>query len=410
MSRPSGCPACWPDADVRWLVEDTRRRIVSATAELWPQFRVDIGPLFTAGTTFASRVQVGGSVVCAAVRPGGALSRVVRGDHGDLAAVRSDDRGCADQVQAQAQAEQLTALAAHSGLRVAAPTALTGGVLFTPWAAGPSLAARVQAQPAMLTELLATLMDDLSELHRDPARQLRQVAAPAQARSLPRVVTAALEHTTDHFHADRAPAGEVGELRALAGSLSMRLGRLAARWDPTACPSAGLAFGNLSPGHMLYPDGSPAPMLVAPSLGPEGEPADTGTLLGHLHLLAVGAAPSVRADLVEGLEAWLAGQLAARREQWKGWLSAVLTVWAATVFDRVVTAETLPAALPLAPVTAALRTDPLPALAALDVLTCELRRRGTDAALNATLNALAGTTSAGTATDSAELTATATPR
>ncbi|CUU56563.1 hypothetical protein Ga0074812_10891 [Parafrankia irregularis] len=406
MSQPPGCPACWPEADVRWLVADTQRRIVSATAELWPQFRVDVGPLFTAGTTFASRVQVGGSVVCAAVRPGGALSRVVRGDHGDLAAVRADDRGCAD--QAQAQAEQLTALAAHSGLRVAAPTALAGGVLFTPWVGGPSLAARVQAQPAMLTELLATLMDDLSELHRDPARQLRQAAAPAQARGLPRMVTAALEHTTDHFHADRAPAGEVGELRALAGSLSMRLGRLAAQWDPAAYPSAGLAFGNLSPGHVLYPDGSPAPMLIAPSLGPEGEPADTGTLLGHLHLLAVGAAPHIRADLVEGLEAWLSGRLAACRDQWRGWLSAVLTVWAATVFDTAVTALTLPAALPFAPVAAALRTDPLPALAALDVLTRELRRRGTDAALNATLSALAG--AAGTAADGADLTATATPR
>ncbi|ORT46518.1 hypothetical protein KBI5_24805, partial [Frankia sp. KB5] len=80
------------------------------------------------------------------------------------------------------------------------------------------------------------------------------------------------------------------------------------------------------------------------------------------------------------------------------------------VFDRVVTAVTLPAALPFAPVTAALRTDPLPALASLDVLTRELRRRGTDAALNATLNALAGTTTAGTAADGADLTATATPR
>nr|MDT0667799.1 hypothetical protein [Micromonospora sp. DSM 115978] len=130
-------------------------------------------------------------------------------------------------------------------LRVAAPTALANEVLFTPWVAGTSLASRLQAQPAALSGLLATLTDDLSKLHRDPARQLLQAAVPARVRGLPRVVAEASSRSTEHLHAEHAVAGEVGELRALVGSLAVRLSRLAAQLDPTVFTGTGVAFGNL---------------------------------------------------------------------------------------------------------------------------------------------------------------------
>ncbi|ABW12066.1 hypothetical protein Franean1_2636 [Parafrankia sp. EAN1pec] len=392
MSRPSSCPVCWPHVDVAWLVEHAERRITATTAELWPQAKVTFGAMVTAGGALWRQVRVGDDVLCATVRPvDAALARVVRGEHGDLTTMLAGyDEGRAN--LAVRKADGLTALAAYSRLRVAAPIAMTSGVMFTPWVAGTSLAGRLQAQPAVLTELLTTLMQDLGELHRDPAKQLRRIAAPTRAQGLPRVVTEALGHATDHLHAEEATAGEVGELRALAGSLSIRLGRLAAQLDPPAFTRTGIAFGNLTPSHVLYPDASPRAVLVSPTLGPGGEPADTGTLLGHLHLLAVGCPPRVRAELVEGVEAWLAGRLADCRDQWKSWLSAVLTIWAATVYDTAVTALTLPAAaLPLTPATAGLRARPLAALTLLDVLTRELRRRGADAALNATLATLADT-------------------
>ncbi len=93
---------------------------------------------------------------------------------------------------------------------------------------------------------------------------------------------------------------------------------------------AGVAFGNLTPDHVLYPADSLRGVLVSPALGPGGEPADVGVLLGHVHRMAFGCPPPVRADLVEGVEAWLAGRLAARCGEWRGWLAAVLTTWAAT--------------------------------------------------------------------------------
>ncbi len=88
-------------------------------------------------------------------------------------------------------------------------------------------------------------------------------------------------------HAEGRLAATAGEPRALVGSLSLRLDRLAAQHYPLLVARAGLAFGSLVTRHVLYPDSSPRPVLVSPDLGPGGELTDTGTLLGHLHLLTL---------------------------------------------------------------------------------------------------------------------------
>jgi len=363
-------------------------RIVDATAGLWPDAEAAFGPTVTGGGAFLRQVRVGGQTLCARIRPAGAaLPGVVLGDYGDRAAVLASD---ADRADATVQeAEQLTALATYSGLRVAAPTATASGVLFTRWVTGPSLASRLHEHPATLTGLLTSLLDELGEVHRDPAEQLRQVAAPAGVRAHPRIVAQALARSADHLHPDSPQSAAADELRALVGSLSLRLGRLAAQLDLLLVARAGLAFGSLAPRHMLYPDSSARPVLVFPDLGPGGDITDTGTLLGHLHLLALDSPPTVRTELVDGIEAWLAGRLATRGADWRDWLNAVLTIWAASVYDTVVTALTLPAALPLDADTSRLAARPLPALEGLKVLTAELRRRGAGAALNAIVAALA---------------------
>ena len=386
MSRPAGCATCWSDDDVDALLRYAEEWIAAATGQLWPHTEVTFGPLATAGGALYRQVQAGEETLCGTVRPAGApLSRLVRGDHGAFVTVLLDgDGGAANATLGQA--EQLTALATYTRLRVTAPTATAKGVMFTPWTSDADLAHRLQTQPARLPEMVTALMDDLRELYRDPAVQLRQAATPG---SLPRVLTDAMSHTATHLHAD-ATVGEVGELRALAGSLSARLARLTTRLDPAMVTRSGLAFGNLSPRGVRYPDGSSRPVLTSPALEPGGDLVDIGTLLGHLHLLALGCPPPVRAELVEGLEAWLSGRLSACRDQWRGWLTVVLTLWAATAYDQVVTALTLPTATrSLNPATANLVDRPLPALSVLDVLTRELRRRGADAALNATLATLA---------------------
>ncbi|WP_055752732.1 MULTISPECIES: hypothetical protein [Frankia] len=405
MSPLSGCSACWSDGDVTRLLAYAEGRIAAATAHLWPQAQVAFGPMVTGGSAVVRRVQVDGETLCATLHPRGAtLASVVRGDHGDLTAVLTGDDGPrADRTDQEA--EQLTALAVYSGLRIAAPAATADGVLFTRWVTGTSLAGRVQARPAVLTELLMTLMDDLTELHRDPAGPLRQAAAPTGPRALPRVVTEALSHPTDHLHPQPPYAGEVSEAKALTRSLAARLARLASALDPVLLARAGVAFGALTPTHVLYPASAPGAVLVSPALGPGGEPADTGTLLGHLHLIALDCPPPIRSEIVEGVEAWLAGRLATRRGEWRGWLAAVLTIWAATVYDTVATALTLSAdALPLEPFLSGLPRRPLPALAGLDVLTRTLRRHGADAALNATLSALAADPTSRAGSDPAQTT------
>ncbi|ABW12267.1 hypothetical protein Franean1_2844 [Parafrankia sp. EAN1pec] len=391
MSPRSACSTCWRDGDVRDLLSYADGWITAATAELWPHTEVTFGTVTTAGGALYRQVRAGGGgALCATVRPAGrALSCLVRGDHGDLTTVLADGDGDGVAVTAMAgQAEQLTALAGYTRLRVAAPIACAKGVMFTPWVAGTTLATRLRARPMEFTGVMTALMDDLSDLYRDPPAHLSEAAAPAHA--VPRVVAEALSHPVDHLHAGDTTAGEIGELRALAGSLSARLGRLAARLDPMVLSHSGIAFGNLTPRGVLYPDRSPRATLVSPALEPGGDLVDAGTLLGHLHLLVVGCQPSVRAELVEGVEAWLSGRLAACRDQWRGWLHVVLTVWAATVYNQMLTELTLPAAaLRLDPATADLPARPLSALSVLDALTRELRRRGAGAALNATLGALA---------------------
>ncbi|MEX5709583.1 hypothetical protein AB1484_15050 [Parafrankia sp. FMc6] len=394
MSPRSGCSTCWSDDDVRHLLSHADGWINAATAQRWPHSEVTFGAMTTAGGALYRQVRTGdGTTLCATVRPAGrALSRLVHGDHGDLAAVLTDadtDGGAA--TATAGQAEQLTALAAYTRLRVAAPIACAKGVMFTPWVDGATLATRLRTRPTGLTEVVTALMNDLSDLHRNPPAQLSEAAATARA--LPRVVAEALSHPVGHLHAGDTTAGEIGELRALAGSLSARLSRLAAQLDPMLLSRGGIAFGNLNPRGVLYPAGSSRAALVSPALEPGGDLVDTGTLLGHLHPLILGCPPPVRTELVEGVEAWLSGRLAASRDQWRDWLHAVLTIWAATVYDQAITTLTLPAvAVRLDPTAADPPAPPLAALSVLDVLTRELRRRGAGAALNATLGALADST------------------
>ncbi|WP_131787163.1 hypothetical protein [Protofrankia symbiont of Coriaria ruscifolia] len=394
MSPPPGCSTCWPAVDVRRLVRHAEGRITTATATLWPRTEATFGPTVTAGNAFLRQVQVGRETLCATMRPAGAsLTSVVLGDLGDLGTVLTNDGGDADAAREDAtarEAEQLTALAAYSGLRVAAPIATAHGVMFAPWVAGANLTSRLQARPAALTHLLTTLIDDLGELHRDPPEQLRQVAAPTRIQPRPRILTQALAHSVNHIHTAPAQPTETDDLCALLGTLSLRLARLAAQLDPLLVTRTGIAFGGLTPRHVLYPDSSSRPVLVSPDLGPGGEPVDIGTLFGHLHLLALDSPRTVRAELVEGIEACLAGRVAAHGTEWNGWLTIVMTTWAATAYDTVVAALTLPDALPLEPATDQLSARPLPALADLKTLTGALRRHGALAALNATLASLAG--------------------
>jgi hypothetical protein len=393
---PPGCSTCWPAADAHRLVEHAEGRIATATATLWPRTEATFGPTLTAGSAILRQVYVGPETLCATLRPAGTpLTSVLLGDRGDLAAVLSNDEDDADTTAQEndatvREAEQLTAVAAYSGLRVAAPIATVRGVMFTPWVTGASLTSRLQDRPAALTHLLTTLLDDLSELHRDPPEQLRQVAAPTTLRAHPRILAQALAHAVNHIHTDPSQPAETGELGALLGTLSLRLARLAAQLDPLLVTRTGIAFGRLTPRHVLYPESSSRPVLVSPDLGPGGEPADIGTLLGHLHLLALDSPPSVRSELVEGIEAYLAGRVAAQGAEWKGWLTLVMTTWAATIYDTVVSALTLPAALPLDPALGQLAARPLPALADVKTLTGELRRHGALPALNATLAAITG--------------------
>jgi hypothetical protein len=386
VSAQSTCPYCWAEGDISDLVAYAGEWIAAVTADLWPDSEPTFGPLTTTGDALHRQVRLGAQTLRATVRPaGGALVDLVRGHYGDLVTVVCDTGGADATVR---DADQLTALATYSDLRVPVPTARAKGVMFTPWPTATSLGARLMAEPDRLTELLTMLMDDVAGLHRDPAHRLRRLATPPRGGTVPRVVTAALDHPAEHHHAADAPTHESRELRALMGRVAARLRRLAAELDlfPTY---SGIAFGTLTPHEVLYPDPSPRAILPAPDLGPGGETADTAILLGHLHLLALDSPRPVRAELAEGLEAWLTGRVALRRDTWRSWLTAVLTIWAATLYDTLVTAHTLPAAVPLTLDAARLRHRPEPVLAALDVLTGELRTRGGDSALNALLATLA---------------------
>jgi hypothetical protein len=386
VSRPSGCPTCWPDGDVRRLVEHAEQRIAAASAVAWPRTRVTFGPMVTAGGALRQQVRVGGQELCATLRPAGTwVSSVVAGHHGDLAAVRDGAVGDVDATVLET--EQLIAVAVR-GLRVAAPHTRVDEVMFAEWGTGTSLASCLQDQPSDVPTLATALFDELRPLHRDPPQRLRQLAAPTGRRALPRIIGRALARSVDHLHHLSARAAEPGELRALLGEVSQGLARLAARLDAVLVARAGIAFGSVTPQHVLV---SPAdrPLFLSPDLGPGGEPVDVGILLGHLHLLALTSPPAVRTALVEGIDTWLTGRVTAQGDAWPRWLTLVLTVWAATVYDTVVAAATLPDALPAHPAVGQLAEQALPALADLMVLTGQLRRNGALAALNATLVALA---------------------
>ncbi|ORT47670.1 hypothetical protein, partial [Frankia sp. KB5] len=320
MTLSSPGQARLSDLEVRRLVAKAEARIAAAVARLWPRSDVAFRMTVAVDGAFRRQVSVDGRSLCATVRPEASdLTRMAKGDHEALTTVLAATEEGA-QSRTEREAEQLQALATYSTLRVATPVAYRDGVMFTPWVTGTSLAGRLRADPAMLTELLAALMDDLAELHHNPADQLLQVAAPMGGRTAPRMVTDALSRLPADLPTAPVTAGEAGQVRALVGTLSVRLGRLAAQLDPTMFARAGLAFGLLAPSRVRYRAPEGRAVLGSADLGPGGDIVDNATLLGHLHLLTVAGPPPLRAELADGIEAWLSGRLAACRGTWREWL------------------------------------------------------------------------------------------
>ena len=390
MSGAAHFPALWSDQEATRLLECAEDKIAAAVARMRPGVAVTFGPTASGGSAVFRRVQAGRETLCATVRPrGAALSTVLRGDHGDLPTVLAGSWHRDGSDLTVREADQLMALAVHGGPRVAAPVAVSAGVMVTPWVAGPSLAARLWEEPAALPDLLGALMGQLSSVHHDPARRVRLLASPIDSRGLPRVVADVVREPAGRLHPSRWAGAEVESLDALTRSVAGELARLVTGLDSSVFARTGVAFGGLAPEHVLYPEDGGRPVLLSPALGPGGDITDVGMLLGHLHLSAVGAAPEARARLVDGTDAWLRRQLAQLGGRWRGWLSAVLTIWAATVYDRLATVLALPAeVVPLPPVLAEVAGDPVPALTVLDMLVRSLRRRDAVTALNAALAAL----------------------
>jgi hypothetical protein len=392
VSQAPPASALWAGQEATRLLDHAESTITAATRRLRPGVAVTFGPTASGGSAVVRRVQAGSEALCATVRPrGAALWTVLRGDHGDPLSVLADAQHHGGVDLTAREAEQLMALAIHGGPRVAAPVGMSAGVMVTPWVTGPSLAERLWAEPAALADLLGAVVNQLTAVHTEPARPVRVLASPTGSRGLPRVIAEVMRHPAGGLPSSGWTGAEADAVDVLGRRVAGDLTRLAASLDTSVFARAGVAFGGLAPEQVLYPEDGDRPVLLSPALGPGGDITDVGMLLGRLHLLAVGTPTPERVWLVDGVDSWLKKQIACLGGRWRGWLSAVLTVWAATVYDRLATVLALPGdVVPLPPVLAGIADDPLPALTVLDVLTRHLRRADAVTALHATLTALSG--------------------
>jgi hypothetical protein len=372
------------------LMEHAGREIAAAVGEVWPGEPVRLGPARTGGRTVVCRVAVGGRVdVCATYRFVPSLTALPAGEHGRLPELLAVQQPLVADLLA-GEAAQIELLSRYGRVPVAAPVGISGGVLFTRWVAGPTLADRLLGAPQDSGQLLAGLLAVLEGLHTDPPGELRRAARRA-SRQVPTVLARALGLGSYQWlagiNSGLVAADTAEELRRAGLRLVGRLGQLAHCY--AADLTGGVCFGALSPQHVIYPDRSIRPVLVSPALSTGGQAADVGMLLGRLHLLGIGApAPApTTAGIADGVRAWL-GQLTAGRRP--GWAAAVLTVWAADVLATLAGWMCLPPGLlPLLPgavLSAGRRAAGV--LAAVDAATAALADGDVDAALRIALDGL----------------------
>lgn len=329
--------------------------IARTAAEVWPEQPVRLAGHVPSVTSYVHRVQVGDRTLFAKVSYlGVSLVSLLRGAVGSWPAVldAQEDYQAQDAGLLAREAAQLLRLAARDRPRVCTLAALRRGVMFTEPVTGPNLAELLLANPADTADLLTRPFTELYVLHR-PESSIEGAGLIAE-RNISGTFLRKFNGLTgtvylDRLGAERCKPEERQEVIGLLRAAVPRLHRLRAALPPEVHP--GLAYGDLKPEHVHFPDGpDERPVLLDPALLQAGPTVDVAKLLSRT-LLTVSAArpgPAAADEIAAGFGGFAAGQLLRMSQHAQRlWLRHVLTLWLMDTANILTTYLSAPAGLPL---------------------------------------------------------------
>ncbi|AEY94373.1 hypothetical protein SHJG_p258 (plasmid) [Streptomyces hygroscopicus subsp. jinggangensis 5008] len=330
--------------------------IGAAAVEQWPRADLDLGEQIPSVTGYVRRIRVDGRALYAKYSLlGVSLVSLLRGACGPWHQVREAQRAYVLRPDAliEREAGQLRFLQEAGHPRVCPVAGVRRGVLFTESVPGVSLAHLLLTRPQHSAELLAGVLEQLHVLHHPPAVRRLGPAGVIGERSIAGTFQRKFNGLSGPVYvqrlgADRCRAEDREEVVAVLGRIVIRLHRLRARVRAQSSRRV-LAYGDLKPDHVLYPDDGP-PVFIDPGLLLTGTAVDAAKLISRsvLTLAASRPGPDTGKHLVEGIGAFAGSRMdalsvTARR----AWLMEVLALWLMDSVNILTTYLSAPAELPL---------------------------------------------------------------
>ncbi|MER7742278.1 hypothetical protein ABTX34_28855 [Streptomyces sp. NPDC096538] len=360
-------------------------QIHRAAAQLWPGLPVSLEQHVPSVTGYVHRARVGERTLYAKTSLlGVSLVSLLRGACGHWPAVLEEQRAYVTQPDGllQREAAQLRILAALDRPRVCAVAGLAQGVIFTEPVTGPNLGELLLARPGDTAELLTAAFDELRPLHREGAAKALDPGGVIGERSIAGTFQRKFNGLSGLYYIERIGAERCAdparqEVVSLVRGCVDRLWRL--RMLLPAADGTTLAYGDLKPEHVVFPDGAGArPVMLDPGLMRSAPMVDVAKMVSRTVLTLAADRPGAETSrqILDGFTVFAVSRMAHMpAADQRIWLRHLLTLWAMDTLNILTTYLSAPAGLPLPHLGAALVDQAVPLCRMVDRISAELAER-----------------------------------
>ncbi|MBX7551172.1 hypothetical protein K1Y78_24785 [Streptomyces sp. tea 10] len=297
----------------------------------------------------------------------------------------------------QREAAQLRLLSDLGGPRVSPLAGLSSGVIFTEPVLGPRLGELLVERPSDTVVLLDRTFAELRPLHRPGAARQLATSGVIEDRSIAGTFLRKFNGLSgtlyvDQLGSERCEAEQRQEVLRLVHRAVSRLRRL--RMSLPAANGTSLAYGDLKPDHVVFPDGADGrPVFLDPGLLCASRMVDIAKLVSRTELALAAWRPGapVAGRVLQGLGAFVESQvpMLSGREGHL-WLRNLLVLWLMDTVNILTTYLSAPLALPLPAVGVTLVDRAVPVFSMVESVSADLEAGAAvhdtwDHALNAAL-------------------------
>jgi hypothetical protein len=335
------------------------QEIAAAAVGLWPRADGDLGDHVPSVTGYVRRVRVDGRALYAKYSLlGVSLVSLLRGACGPWPDVLAAQREYVQRPGAlmEREAAQLRLLAQHGAVRVCPVAGLARGVLFTEPVTGPTLADLLLQHPQQAADLLGGAYGALHRLHRPSPARLLGPAGVIGERSIRATFQRKFNGLSgptyvQRLGADRCAPDDRALVVGLLRDVVLRLHRLASTGLTQQESRRVLAYGDLKPEHVVFPEGmSGRPVFIDPGLMLAPPGVDAAKLISRTVLLLAASRPGteIGRQALHGVSAFASDRTDALPARFRRpWLRQLLVLWLMDSVNILTTYLSAPGGLPL---------------------------------------------------------------